>query len=177
MKISIGFGILVTAVIIAFFLIQFSDRSSDNLPENEDVQDFDIALISERSGDDAISEVKMMHGGSGRLKLVDVRIQDYLTSDGRPIKVWIGIAENETSADEMLAEMESGIRYSNSFMPTGNITSDDVVVYTAAGMGMRNFYFASGDSVIWVAGDLSDDEFLKLLLQGSFTSSNSQKPG
>ncbi len=163
MKRSTRSGILVTAVIIAFFLIQFSDNGSDTLLEHKDAKDLDIALISEKSGEAAISEVKMMHDGSGKLKLVDVRIQDYQTGDGRPIKVWIGIAENETSADEMLEEMASGIRYSNSFMPAGNITFDDIVVYTATGMGMRNFYFAKGNSVVWVAGDLSDDEFLKFV--------------
>ena len=163
MKRSTGLGILVTVAIIAFFLIQFSDRGSDNLPENQDVEDFDIVLISERSGDDAISDVKMMHGGSEMLKLVDVSILDYQTNDGRKITVWIGVAENETSARDMLAKMESGMRYSNSFIPEDKITFDEVEVYTASGMGMRNFYFAQGSSVVWIAGDLSDAEFFKVV--------------
>jgi len=62
-----------------------------------------------------------MHGGSEKLKLVDVSIQDYQTNDGRPVRVWVGVAENETSANDMLKKMNSGIRYSNAFTPVDNI--------------------------------------------------------
>ncbi len=163
MKRSTTFGIFVTVAILAFFLIQIVDMSSDKPPKNQETQDFDITLISERSGENAISDVKVMHGGSEKLKLVDVRIMDYLTNDGRAIKVWIGVAENETSARNMLIKMDSKLRYSNSFIPAGKITFDDIEVYKADGMGVKNFYYAKGNSVIWVAGNLSDTEFLKVV--------------
>ncbi len=159
MKRSTGFGVLVAAVIVAFFLVQIVDNGSDDPSKNQESPDFDMTLVSEMGGEDAISDVKAMHGGSERLKLVDVSIQDYQTNDGRPVRVWVGIAENETSAREMLTKMNSGIRYSNAFTHVGNISFDDVEVHKAGGMGMTNFYFAKGNSVIWVAGDLSDDEF------------------
>jgi len=54
MKRSTGFGILVAVVIVAFFLVQIVDRGSDNLPESQKNPDFDMTLVSEIGGEDAI---------------------------------------------------------------------------------------------------------------------------
>lgn len=123
-----------------------------------------FTLASLKGGEEALQEVMALHRGSAALNLEDALVAEYITPGGRLIKVWVGVASNESIASEMLTLMNTGMQSSEMFSPEGSLNMGDIQVFTASGMGERHFYYAHKNRVVWIAGTLSEEE-LRILVE------------
>lgn len=130
-----------------------------------------LSLISQKSGVDALRELSIMHQGSERLILIDGHIAAYGSEGREAIRLWVGEAEDEETAQRLLERMNAGMGSSGTFSePQLHIISGKAV-YFVTGMGMSNYYFASGRNVVWVATKNPDPSYgdalvLQLIEQG-----------
>ncbi|WP_456475017.1 hypothetical protein [Candidatus Pyrohabitans sp.] len=122
-----------------------------------------FTLASLKGGEEALREVRALHRGSAALNLEDALVAEYISPKGRLIKVWVGIAPNQSVASEMLALMNTGMQSSRMFSPEGSLNMGDILVFTASGMGERHYYYAHKNRVVWISGTLSEEELRTLV--------------
>ncbi len=155
--------ILLGAALVAAALLQEGLR--DVSPESQKTLELKLSnftLASLRVGEEAKKELVALHGGA-ELQLEDALIAEYIAEDGRLVKVWVGVAQNESVARELLARMHTGLGSSRLFSPDGSVEVGEVQVFRARGMGEVHYYYARGNRVVWVSGLLSEQELASLV--------------
>jgi type IV pilus biogenesis protein CpaD/CtpE len=156
--------LLGIALLVFAFSAQEEETTSKAQPEGAmKLHPANFTLASLKGGEEALKEVRALHRGSAALELEDALVAEYITQDGRLVKVWVGIARNESTAREMLAQMRAKLGASGMFTPEGSLSVGNVRVFKARGMGEWHYYYARKNRVVWISGMLSDEELSTLV--------------
>jgi len=139
---------------IALLILSFAEEQPESGQERAKPLP-NLTLASIKGGEEALRELRALHGGSPAIELEDALIAEYIASDGRFIKVWVGVARDETAAREMLTQMRTKIKRSGIFTPGRSLQIGGVEVFTASGFGGQHYYYAKGNRVVWIEGRLS----------------------
>ncbi|NOZ59121.1 MAG: hypothetical protein GXO66_06055 [Euryarchaeota archaeon] len=157
--------VLLGALLIGAALLYEEEESPDSAPRGAmNLHPENFTLASLRGGDEALKELRELHRGSSALQLQDAVIAEYMTRDGRLVKVWVGVAANRSAAERMVQQMRAKLGASGMFAPAGSLSVADTEVFKARGMGGRHYFYARENRVVWISGMLSDEE-LRVLVE------------
>ena len=148
---------------IALLILSFAVEQPESGHEKGAKPLPNLTLASIMGGEEALRELRALHGGSPAIELEDALIAEYIASDGRFIKVWVGVARDETAAREMLTQMRTKIQRSGIFTPGGSLQIGGVEAFTASGFVEQHYYYAKGKRVVWIEGRLSREELRALV--------------
>jgi hypothetical protein len=156
--------LLGIALLVFAFSAQREEIRSEAQPEGAmRLHPPNFTLASLKGGEEALREVMALHRGSTALELEDALIAEYITQDGRLVKVWVGIARDENTAREMAEQMRARLGTSGMFTPAGSLSVAGIEVFKARGMVGQHYYYARKNRVVWISGMLSEEELRTLV--------------
>jgi hypothetical protein len=118
-----------------------------------------LPLVTQTTGLEAVSDMQGLHGKE--IGLIGGYVAQY-QADGRSITVWLGQAESQAAAEELLDRMTEKIGDGNAyFRNLEEILVDGRIVYSTIGGGEDHYYYRSADKVIWLS--ISSAEPLEIL--------------
>lgn len=151
--------LLGIALLVFAFSAQKEEIRSETQPEGAiRLHPPNFTLASLKGGEEAMREVMALHRGSTAIELEDALVAEYITQDGRLVKVWVGIARDENTAREMVEQMRVKLGTSGMFTPEGSQSVAGIEVFKARGMGEWHYYYAHKNRVVWISGMLSEEE-------------------
>ncbi len=141
--IAVGLLLVVTAISFALLIPNILDPVDVALPN----QVGGLAMVSVTRGSQAIQEISSLHGEEFVLESGAIAVY----GKDRQITVWVA---RTGQAAEMFSAMKNKSAQGNSpFQLTGERQLDGHLIDQLDGMGQTNFYFQSGDRVIWLAAN------------------------
>lgn len=116
-----------------------------------------LELINVTEGPQALAQVNKLHGID--ITLVNAYIGQYAHRDGRAT-VWVGKAENNNDAVELLKRMVEGIkRADEGFYNLRTIIIDGQEVFQVEGPGGKHLFYnsaKSGEEIVWITTTEAD---------------------
>lgn len=141
--IAAGLVLVVTAISFALFNPNILNPGDVALP----TQVAGLSMVSVTKGSQAIQEISKLHGEEFVLESGAIGVY----GKDHQITVWVA---RTRQAGEMFSTMKNKIAQGNSpFQLTGERHLDGYLIDQLDGMGQANFYFQSGDRVIWLAAN------------------------
>lgn len=128
----------------------------------------ELKLVSKVAGAEALTQINKLHGTN--IKVIDAYIASY-SGDGARVMVWVGTAEDNNAAAELIGRMVEGISRGNaSFTNLRRLTINQGYhsheIFQVDGPGGKHFFFLSKqsqDRIVWLT--LEADDTLPILKQ------------
>ncbi|MCF6095194.1 hypothetical protein L1765_14615 [Microaerobacter geothermalis] len=158
-------GILFSIVFIfAIIVLSYSLLQPSPVQENFDQNKIpyklgDFSLVNKIEGPQAMEQIRYLHGKE--IPIDNAFILEYQGRNGHAT-VWISESNEEGNAEKLFRRMNGLMDNSKVYTNHKEITIDGITLQYVYGMEMDNYYYFSGNQVIWISlvGD-KENLFLK----------------
>ncbi|HEY9245670.1 MAG TPA: hypothetical protein VIO11_02375 [Candidatus Methanoperedens sp.] len=159
-KYELYLAIFIIAVIgVTALLYQETQKNPYGIfPEK--LGDMNIALY--RSGDEAMTAVKELHGNNPGLKIEAAYIANYRSAPDSKAKFWVSESKTKDDTLSLLESMNSRVGKTGMFSDSTPMNIEGITVYFVSGkpeVGLYHYFYAKDKMLYWIQIDNPDEAY------------------